>query len=49
MQKITFQDQLTTKDQSHSPPTANLDPEEDFSPGMRTVRPAQLVVLVAEE
>ena len=24
--KITFQDQLTTKDQSHSLPTANLYP-----------------------
>ena len=24
MQKTTFQDQLTTKDQSHSPPTAKI-------------------------
>ena len=43
MQKTTFQDQLTTKDQSHSPP------QQKFGSGMRTVQPAQLVVPVAKE
>ena len=41
--KITFQDQLTAKD-SHT-----HRPQRNLSSGMRTVRPAQPVVPVAEE
>ena len=39
MQKSTFQDQLTTKDQSHSPPTAKIrlqDENSTTSPTSRT-------------
>ena len=41
--KNTFQDQLTTKNQSHSPPTAKIWLRN------KIVQPAQLVVPVAEE